>query len=102
MRFLPGRSWSRNGCNLADRIRQHHCEAHAQDVRITALGRIPALYDALAQLTPSPVIELNRAVAIAMAYGPAAGRELVDALGARKCIFVMALRRNIKSERPYR
>jgi predicted RNA polymerase sigma factor len=39
-----------------------------------------ALYDALTQLAPSPVVELNRAVAVAMAYGPAAGLELVDAL----------------------
>ena len=39
-----------------------------------------ALYDALAQLTPSPVVELNRAVAYAMAFGPAAGLEVVDAL----------------------
>jgi predicted RNA polymerase sigma factor len=42
--------------------------------------RIAALYDALAQLAPSPVVELNRAVALAMAYGPAAGLELVDEL----------------------
>jgi predicted RNA polymerase sigma factor len=42
--------------------------------------RIAALYDALAQLTPSPVIELNRAVALSMAFGPAAGLELVDQL----------------------
>ena len=40
--------------------------------------RIAALYDALAQLTPSPVVELNRAVAIGMAFGPAAGLELID------------------------
>jgi predicted RNA polymerase sigma factor len=39
-----------------------------------------ALYDALGQLTPSPVVELNRAVALAMAFGPAAGLELVDEL----------------------
>jgi predicted RNA polymerase sigma factor len=39
-----------------------------------------ALYDAVAQLAPSPVIELNRAVAVGMAFGPAAGLELVDAL----------------------
>jgi predicted RNA polymerase sigma factor len=42
-----------------------------------------ALYDALAQLTSSPVVELNRAVAVAMAFCPAAGLELVDALVAR-------------------
>ncbi|NVP72788.1 hypothetical protein, partial [Vibrio cholerae] len=41
---------------------------------------IAALYEALAALTPSPVVELNRAVAVSRAYGPAAGLELVDAL----------------------
>ena len=41
-----------------------------------------ALYDTLARLTPSPVVELNRAVAVAMAEGPAAGLRLLDALGA--------------------
>ena len=48
----------------------------------TDWARIAALYDALAQLTPSPVVELNRAVAVGMAFGPAAGLELVDALTA--------------------
>jgi predicted RNA polymerase sigma factor len=38
------------------------------------------LYEVLAQLTPSPVVELNRAVAVAMAFGPAAGLELIDML----------------------
>ena len=42
--------------------------------------RIVALYDALAEVTPSPVVELNRAVAVAMAFGPAAGLAVVDAL----------------------
>jgi RNA polymerase sigma factor (sigma-70 family) len=42
--------------------------------------RIAAWYDALAQIAPSPVVELNRAVAVAMAFGPAAGLEIVDAL----------------------
>ncbi|HTD77094.1 MAG TPA: RNA polymerase subunit sigma-24, partial [Chloroflexota bacterium] len=46
----------------------------------TDWGRIAALYDALAELAPSPVVELNRAMAVAMAFGPAAGLELVDAL----------------------
>ena len=44
---------------------------------------ITALYDELARLTPSPVVELNRAVAVAMAYGPAAGLELTDQLAAQ-------------------
>ncbi len=43
-------------------------------------GASPALYQELAQVTPSPVVELNRAVAIGMAFGPQAGLELVDAL----------------------
>jgi predicted RNA polymerase sigma factor len=44
------------------------------------------LYHALAQLTPSPVVELNRAVAVAMAFGPAAGLVLVDALTAERSL----------------
>jgi RNA polymerase sigma factor (sigma-70 family) len=56
------------------------CHARAHKPGETDWGRIAALYDALAQLAPSPVVELNRAVAMAMAFGPAAGLELVDAL----------------------
>jgi RNA polymerase sigma factor (sigma-70 family) len=56
------------------------CHARAVTPGDTDWPRIAALYAALAALTPSPVIELNRAVAIAMAFGPAAGLELVDAL----------------------
>jgi RNA polymerase sigma factor (sigma-70 family) len=56
------------------------CHARARTPAETDWVRIAALYDALAQLAPSPVVELNRAVALAMAYGPAAGLELVDEL----------------------
>jgi RNA polymerase sigma factor (sigma-70 family) len=56
------------------------CHARARTAAETDWPRIAALYDALAQLAPSPVIELNRAVALAMAFGPAAGLELVDTL----------------------
>ena len=56
------------------------CHARATTAEQTDWGRIVALYDALAQLTPSPVVELNRAVAVSMAYGPEAALELVDAL----------------------
>ncbi|MBX6332030.1 MAG: RNA polymerase sigma factor [Gemmatimonadaceae bacterium] len=56
------------------------CHARARTAEETDWARIAALYDALAQLAPSPVVELNRAVAIAMAFGPAAGLELVDKL----------------------
>ncbi|HEV8535421.1 MAG TPA: RNA polymerase sigma factor [Candidatus Limnocylindria bacterium] len=58
------------------------CHARAHTAAETDWVRIVALYDALAQLTPSPVVELNRAVAYAMAFGPAAGLELVDALAS--------------------
>ena len=56
------------------------CHARARTPEETAWPRIAMLYDALAQLTPSPVVELNRAVAVAMAFGPAEGLKLVDAL----------------------
>ena len=58
------------------------CHARARTAEETDWERIAALYDALAQLAPSPVVELNRAVAVAMAFGPAAGLEIVDALGS--------------------
>jgi RNA polymerase sigma factor (sigma-70 family) len=56
------------------------CHARAATAAETDWSRIVALYDAVAQLAPSPVVELNRAVAVGMAFGPAAGLELVDAL----------------------
>jgi predicted RNA polymerase sigma factor len=56
------------------------CHARALTPEATDWMRIAALYDALSQLTPSPVVELNRAVALSMAYGPAEGLALVDAL----------------------
>jgi RNA polymerase sigma factor (sigma-70 family) len=56
------------------------CHARARRPEETDWERIVALYDALAQIAPSPVVELNRAVAVAMAFGPAAGLELVDEL----------------------
>ena len=56
------------------------CHARALTPEETDWTRIVALYQALAKLTPSPVVELNRAVALAMAFGPAAGLNLVDAL----------------------
>ena len=56
------------------------CHAQARNPEDTDWERIAALYDALAQLTPSPIVELNRAVAVGMAFGPEAGLEIVDAL----------------------
>jgi RNA polymerase sigma factor (sigma-70 family) len=59
------------------------CHARAMTAADTDWVFITALYDELARLTPSPVVELNRAVAVAMAYGPAAGLELADRLVAQ-------------------
>jgi len=56
------------------------CHARARAADQTDWPRISALYDALAQLNPSPVVELNRAVAVSMAFGPAAGLEIIDTL----------------------
>jgi RNA polymerase sigma factor (sigma-70 family) len=58
------------------------CHARARTAEETNWPRIAALYAALAQLAPSPVVELNRAVALAMAFGPAAGLQLVDELAS--------------------
>jgi RNA polymerase sigma-70 factor (ECF subfamily) len=58
------------------------CHARALTPEETDWARIVALYEALAQVAPSPIVELNRAVALAMAFGPAAGLGLVDELTA--------------------
>ena len=54
------------------------CHARARTAEDTEWVRIAALYDALAELSGSPIVELNRAVAVAMAFGPALGLELID------------------------
>jgi RNA polymerase sigma-70 factor (ECF subfamily) len=59
------------------------CHARARTPEETDWPRIVTLYGLLARLTPSPVVELNRAVAVAMAFGPAAGLELANALNAQ-------------------
>ena len=56
------------------------CHARARTASATDWVRIASLYDALSRVAPSPVVELNRAVAVAMAFGPQAGLDLVDAL----------------------
>ena len=58
------------------------CHARARRPEETDWARIASLYGALAEATPSPVVELNRAVAVGMARGPAAGLEIADALAA--------------------
>ena len=62
------------------------CHARARTPEETDWKRIAELYDALAVLTPSPVVELNRAVAVAMASGPAAGLEIVDRLRSERSL----------------
>jgi predicted RNA polymerase sigma factor len=62
------------------------CHARAQTGAETDWARIAALYAALAHRTPSPVVELNRAVAVSMAFGPAAGLAVVDAIASEKAL----------------
>ncbi len=62
------------------------CHARARTPEETDWPRIAELYELLQQLTPSPVIELNRAVAVGMAFGPAAGLAIADALAAERSL----------------
>ena len=62
------------------------CHARTRTAEETDWARIVALYDGLAEVTGSPVVELNRAVAVSMAYGPAAGLALVDALAGERAL----------------
>jgi RNA polymerase sigma factor (sigma-70 family) len=62
------------------------CHARARTAEETDWARIVGLYGALAEITPSPIVELNRAVALAMLFGPAAGLELVDALASEPAL----------------
>lgn len=71
MTAVPGR--------MRARSRDRDASACAEE---TDWARIAALYDALVQLAPPPVVELNRAVALAMSFGPAAGLEIVDTLSS--------------------
>jgi RNA polymerase sigma factor (sigma-70 family) len=74
------------------------CHARARTAAETDWPRIAALYDGLAQLMPSPVVELNRAVAVAMAFGPAAGLELVDALVSEPSLKVYHLLPSVRGD----
>jgi RNA polymerase sigma factor (sigma-70 family) len=62
------------------------CHAQAQTGEETDWRRIVELYEQLAEVSPSPIVELNRAVAVAMAFGPQAGLELVDELNAERSL----------------
>jgi RNA polymerase sigma factor (sigma-70 family) len=77
-------SSSQGPCGLQAEIAA--CHARARTPEETDWPRIVALYTALAELVPSPVVELNRAVAVSMASGPAAGLELVDALTEERAL----------------
>jgi predicted RNA polymerase sigma factor len=62
------------------------CHARAPSPADTDWQRICALYDALAQVAPSPVVQLNRAVAVGMAYGPQAALDIVEGLAGEKAL----------------
>ena len=74
------------------------CHARARRAQDTEWERIVALYDALAIVAPSPVVELNRAVAVSMAYGPEAGLELIDALGGEPLLSGYHLLPSVRGE----
>jgi RNA polymerase sigma factor (sigma-70 family) len=74
------------------------CHARARTGEETDWRRIVALYDALAELTRSPVVELNRAVAVGMAYGPSEGLELVDALAREPALAAYHLLPSVRGD----
>ncbi|MBW3608338.1 MAG: RNA polymerase sigma factor [Actinobacteria bacterium] len=74
------------------------CHARARTAEETDWVRIAALYDALGQVAPSPVVELNRAVAVSMAFGPAAGLEIVDALAGAPALANYHLLPSVRGE----
>jgi RNA polymerase sigma factor (sigma-70 family) len=74
------------------------CHARATVAAETDWPRIVALYDALAQVAPSPVVELNRAVAVGMAFGPAAGLEIVEALASAGALASYHLRYAVRAD----
>ena len=74
------------------------CHALARTPEETDWARIAALYDALAQIAPSPVVELNRAVAVSMAYGPVAGLEIVDALSSEPSLMSYHLLPSVRGD----
>jgi RNA polymerase sigma factor (sigma-70 family) len=74
------------------------CHARAHVAEETDWERIAALYEALAQLEPSPVVELNRAVAVSMAHGPAAGLEIVDVLTSESSLDAYLLLPSVRGD----
>jgi predicted RNA polymerase sigma factor len=78
------------------------CHARARAPEETDWPRIVSLYEELAQRTPSPIVELNRAVALAMAYGPAKGLELIDALMAEPSLKSYHLLHSVRGDLLYK
>jgi RNA polymerase sigma factor (sigma-70 family) len=74
------------------------CHARARTAEETDWTRIAILYDALRRVVPSPVVELNRAVAVAMAFGPAQGLALVDALRAEPALAAYHLLPSVRGD----
>ncbi len=74
------------------------CHARARTGEETDWARIVGLYGALAELTPSPIVELNRAVALAMLLGPAAGLALVDELAAEPALAAYHLLPSVRGD----
>jgi RNA polymerase sigma-70 factor (ECF subfamily) len=74
------------------------CHARARTAEETDWVRIASLYDALQALSLSPVVELNRAVAVAMAYGPGAGLEIVDGLRSEPALAGYHLLPSVRGE----
>ena len=74
------------------------CHARAHTAEETDWKRIAALYEALARLMPSPIVELNRAVALAMASGPAAGLELIDTLASEPSLKMYHLLPSVRGD----
>jgi RNA polymerase sigma factor (sigma-70 family) len=62
------------------------CHARARTAEETDWPRIVSLYESLSRVAPSPIVDLNRAVALSMAFGPEAGLEVVDALSAERAL----------------
>ena len=74
------------------------CQARARSPSETDWIRIAALYDALSQVMPSPVVELNRAVAVGMAFGPDAGLEILDAVAREPAMAAYHLLPSVRAD----
>jgi RNA polymerase sigma factor (sigma-70 family) len=74
------------------------CHVRARTPAETDWSRIVSLYEVLAQLAPSPIVELNRAVAIAMAFGPAAGLEVIDSLASEPSLIAYHLFPSVRGD----